>query len=89
MELNAKLANTALFSLQAALEAGTTAQRAARQAVLNRFMSTYPSVVDEAPHVRVWLAFHAAPNETVAKSVCAGGFAILAQLDAGFFAQVW
>ena len=43
----------------------------------------------EAPHVRVWLAFHAAPNETVAKSVCAGGFAILAQLDAGFFAQVW
>ena len=87
LELNTQLANTALFSLEAPMARGTEAQRAARRAVLDRFMGTYPSLVEGAPHARVWLAFHAAPNEAVARSVCGGGFAVLSQLDAGFFGQ--
>ena len=37
-------------------------------------MRSYPSLAEGAPNVRVWLAFHAAPSEAVAKSVCGGGF---------------
>ena len=58
LELNTQLANTALFSLEAPMARGTEAQRAARRAVLDRFMGTYPSLVEGAPHARVWLAFH-------------------------------
>ena len=87
LELNMQLADTALFSLEAHMARGTAEQRSARRAVLDRFMRTYPSLAEGAPNVRVWLAFHAAPSEAVAKSVCGGGFAVLSQLDAGFFGQ--
>jgi hypothetical protein len=87
LELNMQLANTQLFSLEAHMARGTAAQRSARRAVLDRFLRTYPSLAEGAPNARVWLAFHAAPSEAVAESVCGGGFAVLSQLDAGFFGQ--
>jgi len=37
--------------------------------------------------VRVFLAFHVAPSEEVAQKILMGNFAILAELDPGFFGQ--
>ena len=37
--------------------------------------------------MRVFLAFHVAPSEEVAHKILMGNFAILAELDPGFFGQ--
>ena len=42
---------------------------------------------DGLDNVKVWICFHAAPTEEIARSVLRGNFAILQKLDAGFFGQ--
>ena len=42
---------------------------------------------DGTSATRVYLGFHVAPNEEIAHKIIAGNFAILAELDPGFFGQ--
>uniref|UniRef100_A0A7S4BV58 non-specific serine/threonine protein kinase n=1 Tax=Chrysotila carterae TaxID=13221 RepID=A0A7S4BV58_CHRCT len=90
MDLNARLANRSLFSLSHDLTRGSDEMCAQRRRVLEYFQGTYPSLCrscDGMDNVRVWIAFHAAPNESVALSVLRGNFAVLQRLDAGYYGQ--
>ena len=87
--LNTRLANADLFSLDEKMSAGGAAKQQARHRTRQRFHDTYPTLCMHIwlPNVRVWICFHAAPSEDVAKSILRGGFAQLQKLDAGYFGK--
>ena len=88
LDLNTRLSNEALFSLQPAYDARRDA--AARRAVHEWFEQTILSLLPRhlgLPNVRVLLVYHAAPSEVVVHQILLGGFAILQRLDDGWFGQ--
>ena len=89
IDLHTRLHNAELFDLQEVMTAGSGDDKYSRLRVLQRYMETYPTLCTHHPvdNVRVWLAFHAAPSEEVAKSILRGSFAQLQKLDAGYFGK--
>ena len=68
----------------------TVSNRSWREAIARHFEANFPALSggDATSATRVHLAFHVAPSEAVATKILDGNFAILAELDPGFFGQV-
>ena len=73
-----------------AIDMSTVSHRPWRKAIARHFEQNFaPLSGGDAPGsvARVHLAFHVAPSEAVATKILEGNFAILAELDPGFFGQ--
>ena len=88
MELQQRYTNqAALCSLDDLMQRGTIEERDARAQTNQWFLDNYPSLDAQLSNVRVWLCFHGAPSEDVARQILVNQFIRLQRLDAGYFGQ--